>query len=142
MKTLEIHGGRRLFGSVRIQGAKNSVLPILAATLLNSGKSVIHNCPRLKDVDTAFCILRRLGCDAVYRDGCAYIDTSGVCGHEIPDELMREMRSSVMFLGAIIGRCGCAKISYPGGCELGARPIDLHLKAFREMGVEINENHG
>lgn len=142
MTTIKITGGRQLAGSVKIHGAKNSVLPILAATLLHEGKSVIHDCPWLKDVQTTFRILRKLGCEVRYEDGTAYINAEGICGHQIPDDLMREMRSSVVFLGAIIGRCGSARVSYPGGCELGARPIDLHLKAFREMGVRIEENHG
>ncbi len=142
MTTIKIEGGRQLSGSIRIHGAKNAVLPILAATLLHEGKSVIHDCPKLKDVETTFRILRKLGCDVQYEDNTAYIDAVGICGHQIPDDLMREMRSSVVFLGAIIGRCGNARVSYPGGCELGARPIDLHLKAFREMGVCITEDHG
>lgn len=142
MTTIKIDGGRKLAGSIRIHGAKNSVLPILAATLLHDGKSVIHDCPKLKDVKTTFRILRKLGCGVKYENSTAYIDAEGICGHQIPDDLMREMRSSVVFLGAIIGRCGRARVSYPGGCELGARPIDLHLKAFREMGVRISENHG
>lgn len=142
MTIIRIEGGRKLGGSIRIHGAKNSVLPILAATLLHEGRSVIHDCPDLRDVETTFCILRKLGCEVRYENHTAYINAEGICGHQIPDELMREMRSSVVFLGAIIGRCGTARVSYPGGCELGARPIDLHLKAFREMGVSIVENHG
>ena len=96
----------------------------------------------LKDVQTTFRILRKLGCEVRYEDSTAYINAEGICGHQIPDDLMREMRSSVVFLGAIIGRCGSARVSYPGGCELGARPIDLHLTAVREMVVRIVDNHG
>lgn len=142
MERLCVRGGRPLFGSVQIQGAKNSVLPILAATLLNAGVSVIHNCPALSDVDAAIAILRHLGC-AVTRTGTTItVDAATVSRTDIPDPLMREMRSSVIFLGAILARCGEAKLSYPGGCELGPRPIDLHLDALRAMGVEVEERGG
>lgn len=142
MERLCIRGGRPLFGSVRVHGAKNSVLPILAAALLTSGVSVIHNCPALSDVNAAIAILRHLGC-TVTRDGTdVTVDGSTISRTEIPDSLMREMRSSVIFLGAILARCGEASLSYPGGCELGPRPIDLHLEALRTMGVEIHDEGG
>ncbi|MBQ4370580.1 MAG: UDP-N-acetylglucosamine 1-carboxyvinyltransferase [Oscillospiraceae bacterium] len=142
MDVLRIKGGRRLSGSLRIQGAKNSALPILAASILAGGESVIHNCPRLSDVDAAARILRWLGC-SVRREGeSVIVDSSGMNRCDIPDQLMREMRSSVIFLGAILGRCGEARISYPGGCELGPRPIDMHIAALRAMGAEISERNG
>ncbi|MDL2233007.1 UDP-N-acetylglucosamine 1-carboxyvinyltransferase [Ruminococcaceae bacterium OttesenSCG-928-L11] len=136
-----IEGGTRLSGEVRVHGAKNSVLPILAATLLTK-ESILHNCPKLTDVDAACNILTYLGC-GVTREA----ETVGILPQsqdccEIPDSLMREMRSSVVFLGAIIARCGEARISLPGGCELGPRPIDLHLMALEKLGVEIVETHG
>ncbi len=144
MDKLKINGGRRLDGKVRVHGAKNSVLPILAATILCGGECVIRDCPSLSDVKSAFKIIECLGGRTKYDEPSrtAYIDTKDICRWEIPDALMREMRSSVMFLGAIAARMKRADISYPGGCELGARPIDLHLKAFRQMGVKINEVHG
>lgn len=136
-----IEGGRRLAGEIQMHGAKNSVLPILAATLL-TGKSVLHNCPALSDVDAACNILTYLGC-AIERCGDSVIITAdNLNSCDIPDELMREMRSSVVFLGAIIARCGQAKVSLPGGCELGPRPIDLHLMALRKLGTRIEEDHG
>ncbi len=142
MEVLKIKGGRRLSGSLRIQGAKNSALPILAASILADGESVIHNCPRLSDVDAAARILRCLGC-SVRREGeSVIVDSSGMNRCCIPDQLMREMRSSVIFLGAILGRCGEAQLSYPGGCELGPRPIDMHIAALRAMGAEISERDG
>jgi len=142
MDVLRIKGGRRLSGSLKIQGAKNSALPILAASILAGGESVIHNCPRLSDVDAAARILRYLGC-SVRREGeSVIVDSSGMNRCDIPDQLMREMRSSVIFLGAILGRCGEAKLSYPGGCELGPRPIDMHIAALRAMGAEISEQNG
>ena len=142
MNYLRIIGGRALQGELEIQGAKNSVLPILAATLLNRGQSVLHRCPRLQDVDASIRILRRLGCSAEWEGDTLCVHTGAMACGEIPDAMMREMRSSVIFLGAILARCGHAVLSYPGGCELGPRPIDLHLAALRAMGVEIEEKGG
>jgi UDP-N-acetylglucosamine 1-carboxyvinyltransferase len=142
MSIFRITGGKRLFGSIRVHGSKNSVLPILSASLLNSGKTVIHNCPALSDVEAAMEILRHLGCKAERVGDTVYIDASATVRSDIPDYLMREMRSSVIFLGAILARTGKANLSLPGGCELGPRPIDLHLKALREMGAEIDEDGG
>lgn len=142
MDRLVIEGGRPLEGMARVHGAKNAVLPILAATVLNSGVNVIHGCPDLKDVRSSVNILRHLGC-SVHREGDALtVDSSGVTNCEISEELMHEMRSSVIFLGAILARFGRAVTSLPGGCELGPRPIDLHLKAFRQLGISIEEEHG
>lgn len=142
MNYLKITGGVRLHGELEIQGAKNSVLPILAATLLNAGESVIHHCPKLQDVDASIRILKQLGCSARWEGTTLTIHTQDMNCGEIPDHLMREMRSSVIFLGAILGRCGRAVLSYPGGCELGPRPIDLHLDALRAMGAQIEERGG
>lgn len=142
MSKLIIDGGRRLKGEVRLQGAKNSVLPVLAATLLIKGISVIHNCPDISDVDVALKILRFLGCICERAGDTVTVDASDVICDRIPDELMREMRSSVMFLGAILSRCKSAVISSPGGCELGPRPIDLHLKALSELGYDIDDKNG
>lgn len=137
-----VEGGRRLSGEVTVQGAKNSVLPILAATVLGCGETVLLNCPRLRDVETSIKILQSLGC-AVHWEGCALIvDSSGLNGWEISDGLMREMRSSAVYLGALLARCGQAKLSYPGGCELGPRPIDLHLSGLRRLGADIREDGG
>ena len=139
---LLLRGGRPLSGEVKIQGAKNSVLPILAATLLARGQVVLRSCPRLRDVDASVRILRSLGCDARWEGDDLTVDTAGMdcCG--ISDDLMREMRSSAVFLGAMLARCGQADLSYPGGCELGPRPIDLHLSGLRELGAEIREEGG
>ncbi|MCD7843328.1 MAG: UDP-N-acetylglucosamine 1-carboxyvinyltransferase [Clostridiales bacterium] len=138
MRVLRVRGGRPLSGAVAVHGAKNSVLPILAAAILAGGVSVIHNCPALTDVDAAVAILRHLGC-RVQREGeTVTVDSTTLTRMDIPDALMREMRSSVIFLGAILARCGQAELSFPGGCELGPRPIDLHLSALRSMGAEID----
>ena len=137
-----INGGKRLDGAVEVQGSKNSSLPILAATLLTKGENIIFNCPLLSDVDIALRILRFLGCKACVQNGAALVSCDGLNKYDIPDEFMREMRGSIIFLGALLSRCGRALLSFPGGCELGPRPIDLHLKALRAMGAEITERYG
>ena len=142
MSQLLIRGGRPLRGEVAIQGAKNSVLPILAATLLTAGQVEVRNCPRLRDVDASVRILQSLGCQARWEGASLLVDTAGLNGCAISDTLMREMRSSAIFLGAILARCGQAELSYPGGCELGPRPIDLHLNGLRELGAEIDDSGG
>ena len=142
MSTYIVEGGRPLKGSVRVHGAKNSVLPILAACLLAPGECVIHNCPELSDVRASLDILRRLGCRAERQGETVVVDASAPTGWEVPDALMREMRSSVIFLGAILGRMGQAQMCAPGGCELGPRPIDLHLAAIRALGGAVEEAEG
>lgn len=142
MAEIVINGGKKLSGKLTVQGAKNSVLPILAGTVLCDGECEIHNCPNLSDVDTCLKILSLLGCSCKREGSTVIVDGRGVKNHNIPDQLMREMRSSVVFLGAIIGRTNKAVISSPGGCELGPRPIDLHLSSLKKMGVEITEEHG
>ena len=139
MSVFTIHGGRPLGGGLAIHGAKNSVLPILAATVLCPGVSVIHNCPPLSDVAASAAILEHLGCKVEQQGDTVTVDASVLTRDDVPDALMREMRSSVIFLGAILGRLGRARMSYPGGCELGPRPIDLHLSALRALGADIQE---
>ena len=142
MSYLMIGGGRPLHGRIAVQCAKNSVLPVLAAALLAGDACRIAACPRRSDVETAVEILRHLGCTAQWDGGDLLVDTTHISRCDIPEELMRKMRSSVIFLGAILSRCGQAELSYPGGCELGPRPIDLHLTALRTLGAEINEIGG
>ena len=142
MAEIIIEGGKRLMGTIGIQGAKNSVLPVLAATVLCEEPCVIHNCPSLSDVETSIKIMRNLGCVCEKTGDTVKADSRELVSNQIPDDLMREMRSSVVFLGAIIGRTGKALISSPGGCELGPRPIDLHLSALERMGVTVTEEHG
>ena len=142
MSAYIIEGGHPLDGSVQIHGAKNSVLPILAACLLAPGECVIHNCPELSDVAASLDILRHLGCRAERQGDAVVVDASAPTGWDVPDALMREMRSSVIFLGAILGRMGRAELCAPGGCELGPRPIDLHLGAIRGLGGRITEDGG
>ena len=136
-----IDGPAELSGELTVQGAKNSTLPLLAAALLCKGQTVLHNCPDLSDVDTALRILEHAGCRCK-REGHDLIVDSAVTQCEIPEELMRSMRSSIVFLGAMISRCGSARLCAPGGCELGPRPIDLHLSSLRRLGVDIVETGG
>ncbi len=142
MSKIYINGGRKLNGEISIHGAKNSALPILAATLLCSGESILHNCPCLSDVDVSVKILKSLGCRCTRDGNTVTVDAGDVSGNEIPDNLMREMRSSIVFLGAIIGRTKSALVSSPGGCELGPRPIDIHIASLEQLGVQITEDHG
>ena len=142
MSQLLIKGGKQLEGELSVQGAKNSVLPILAATLLTKEPVVLQGCPRLRDVDASLRILHALGCTARWDNDDLVIDSSGMNDWRISDDLMREMRSSAIFLGAILARCGQAELSYPGGCELGPRPIDLHLAGLRDLGTEISDAGG
>ena len=137
-----VQGGQTLRGSVPISGAKNSVLPILAATLLNGGRNVLHNCPDLRDVRSAIQILEHLGCKVSREGDTVTVDSTVVDRWDVPHELMREMRSSVIFLGPILARCGRARLSLPGGCDIGQRPIDLHLSALRKLGEVIREQGG
>ncbi|MGM9936906.1 MAG: UDP-N-acetylglucosamine 1-carboxyvinyltransferase [Candidatus Ornithomonoglobus sp.] len=142
MNKLVIEGGVPLKGEITVQGAKNAVLPILAATVLAGDECVIHNCPWLRDVEKTGVVLEKLGCILKREYSTLCVDSAGVNSCRIDEKLMREMRSSIIFLGAILARCGKAEVGMPGGCPIGLRPIDLHLKALRQMGAEIIEDHG
>lgn len=142
MEKYIINGGYKLEGEINIPGAKNSVLPILAASVLTGKTSIISNIPNLKDVDIMVKLLSHLGAKVTFEDNIITVDSSGINKMYLPEELVREMRSSIILMGAMISRFGEVKISYPGGCEIGPRPIDLHLKFLRQMGAEIEEAHG
>ena len=142
MSILNIEGGRPLTGKLPVQGAKNSALPVLASSILCETCSVIHNCPRLSDVDASLRILECLGCSVKQEADTITVDSSGINRFDIPDNLMREMRSSIVFLGPVCAKMGRARLSFPGGCELGPRPIDLHLSALQQLGLTIEEDHG
>ena len=142
MEKIIVQGGRTLHGTLRVQGSKNAALPILAACVLVNGVCRIANCPDLSDVNAAVRILRHLGC-AVKRDGdCLTVDARSVFRAAIPNGLMREMRSSIVFLGSVLARVGRASLFAPGGCEIGLRPIDLHLSSLRALGAQIREDNG
>lgn len=142
MSVFEINGGRRLKGSIAVQGSKNSVLPILSAAYLAAGESVIHNCPRISDVDTTLSILAMFGCRVRREGNTVVIDSTDVHGNEIPRELMCGIRSSVLFLGPVAARMKNAVIFSPGGCRIGQRPIDLHIRAMQLLGCSVSENDG
>lgn len=140
MDIWHIRGKRALEGTCFVQGSKNATLPIIAASIICPARSELMNVPQLRDVDAALRILRHIGCTAEQRGGEVYIDSTYLSCSAIPHELMVEMRSSVIFMGALLARCGEARLSLPGGCQLGKRPIDLHLSALRTMGAEIDED--
>lgn len=142
MEQYHISGGRKLEGEYEVTGSKNAVLPILAATIATGNLSKIKSCPNLSDVQNMFTILRNLGCKVTKENDEVLIDTTSINSYTIPEHLMREMRSSVFLMGPMIARFGKVTMSYPGGCEIGLRPIDIHLSALRRLGVTINESHG
>lgn len=142
MSHITICGTSPLSGEISVQRAKNSVLPILAATLLHRGSSRITHCPRLGDVEAAADILRHLGCK-VHREGQdLLVDAASLTTQTIPPALMGRCRASILFLGALLARCGEASVGFPGGCPLGPRPIDLHLHALRTLGAECRQQDG
>ena len=142
MAAYMIEGGVPLYGELSVHGAKNAALPVLAAALLPP-ESRIEACPLLTDTTAAMDILSVLGCKVRREaDGAVLVDTASADRWEVPERFMREMRSSIIFLGAILARFGRARVSSPGGCELGPRPIDLHLAALEKMGAVIREDHG
>ena len=142
MSSYIIEGGHKLEGTVKISGSKNSALPIIAATILNAGKTTLYNVPNIQDTQMMYKILETLGAKIEKKNGKIKIDTSKIEKFEIPPELMHKMRSSVILAGALIGRYKKATFSYPGGCDIGSRPIDLHLKSFEKLGIQVNQNHG
>lgn len=140
MAIWHVTGGRRLCGTCFVQGSKNAVLPILAASVITPAVTELMNVPQLSDVTASLRILRRLGCTAEQQGNDVYIDSSTINCCEIPAELMESMRSSVLFMGALLARCGEVRLSRPGGCRLGERPIDMHLSALEALGAEIEED--
>ena len=137
-----IDGGEKLYGKVEIQSAKNTVLPLLAASVLTDEQVKIRGVPTIIDVENMLRILSEVGCEIKRQKDCAVIDSSNAVSHEIPPRLTKELRSSVFMLGSVLTRFRKAKISYPGGCDIGLRPIDLHLSGLKRLGVEISEEGG
>lgn len=139
MEYLEIEGGGPLRGEVRIQGSKNAALPILAASVLYPGVTVLHNCPRISDVENMLEILKGLGCRTDWKEETLTIDAAAVRSGQVPEQYATRMRSSLMLLGSLLGRTGEAQVPYPGGCIIGKRPINIHVDALRQMGAEVTE---
>src|SRR6266850_6972140 len=143
MDRFRIRGGRMLEGSVRVSGAKNAVLPALAASLLTDQMVTLHNVPRVNDVTTMFRVLEHLGAEAVVEDGASCrVRVGSLREPEAPYDLVRKMRASVLVLGPLIARFGRARVSLPGGCAIGERPIEMHLSALRSLGATIDLAHG
>jgi len=142
MDRLIVAGRRRLEGTVRINGAKNSALKLMAASLLAQGETVIENVPRIVDCLTMAEVLEHLGAVVTWEGGSVSIDTSQAAGLETPYELVRKMRASIIVLGPLLARHGRARVAMPGGCNIGSRKIDLHLKGLERIGVEFSYEHG
>lgn len=143
MESIYVHGGIALQGQVGVQGSKNAVLPVLAATLLTEGTNIIKNCPRLTDVYHMQTLLKNLGCMVIWKEGKLKVNAGRVdtlhALSAMSGEAVRGMRSSITLLGALLARCGEIRMEYPGGCVIGKRPIDLHMEALRKMGVHFEE---
>ena len=142
MRILRVEGGRRLCGQIRVGCAKNAVLPMLAASLLAGGPVRLSDAPDISDVEHMLEILRMLGCCAAREEGELRIDPSGLKEEALPDRLAKKLRSSIFLLGPMLGRLRRAVVTYPGGCDIGLRPIDLHLQGLRALGVRIDERNG
>lgn len=135
MSSIEVIGGEQLKGELKIQGSKNAALPVLAATILNKGISILKNCPKILDVFHMVKILEELGCKTSWDDNTLTVDSSTANVSKVSEDSVRKMRSSILYLGAILGRFHEVTIAYPGGCSIGKRPINLHLDAIKKMNV-------
>src|SRR5438552_5453711 len=142
MDKLVVEGGNRLQGEVAIGGAKNSALKLMAAALLAEGETVIENVPRIADCLTMADVLERLGAGVAWDGSALRIDASGALEVETPYELVSQMRASIVVLGPLLARQGRARVAMPGGCNIGSRKIDLHLKGFERMGASFSYEHG
>ena len=142
MDKLVVHGGKRLKGNVKISGAKNAVLPIMASSLLVNGTTIIHNVPDLRDTRTFIKLLEILGAKCTLKDSTLSIDASDITSLEAPYDLVKTMRASFYVMGPLLGRFGESKVSLPGGCAWGPRPVDYHLKGFEKLGATIDLNQG
>lgn len=142
MQKLHIEGGHKLFGELEVPTAKNALLPIIAASIMAKGEVCIHNCVKLVDVFSMIDILNSIGCGCIWVDNTLIINSENIHSHSIKEEYTKKIRSSIFMLGPMLSVLGKAKVAYPGGCNIGARPIDLHLHGLRELGVKIEEKHG
>src|ERR671914_1050771 len=142
MERFFVEGGSRLHGEVGISGAKNAALKLIAAALLAPGRSVLHNVPRIKDVETMLAVLDGLGASSEFSGNTLSIDASGVDSYTAPYDLVRQMRASIVVLGPLVARFGEAEVSAPGGCNLGLRKFNFHLDGLRALGAQVGLDHG
>lgn len=143
MDKIIVRGGKRLNGTVKVEGAKNAVLPVIAASLLASdGKSIIRDVPSLSDVYTINEVLRYLNAEVEFQNNMVHIDATRELSAEAPFEYVRKMRASVLVMGPLLARLGRARVALPGGCAIGTRPIDQHLKGFEAMGAVVKVGNG
>ncbi len=142
MSSYIVDGGNLLRGDIKLQGCKNSVLPILAASILNRNETILHNVPNIKDVATMIKILRSLGCSVEWEGSSVIINSRNINNMKVSEDLVRQMRSSIIFMGSLVGLKKESRFAYPGGCEIGIRPIDLHLKTLRMLGANIYDDGG
>ncbi|MDL2217852.1 UDP-N-acetylglucosamine 1-carboxyvinyltransferase [Christensenellaceae bacterium OttesenSCG-928-M15] len=142
MSKIMVTGGTPLVGEIQVKGAKNAALPILAATLLAKEPVYLYGCPRLSDVENMIALMRSLGCSIRWEEDVLFVDTRSAQQHEMPDHLLKAIRSSIFLLGPMVARFQKATAKFPGGCEIGLRPIDLHIAALKMLGVTINEEKG
>ncbi len=142
MDSICVHGGVALQGRVRVQGSKNAALPILAGALLTRGENTIYNCPKISDIFQMQQLLKSIGCVVKMRSDCVSVDASHVQMQRMPAEAVQGMRSSVCMLGALLSRCKQVVMEYPGGCVIGARPIDMHIRALEQMGAVFEVKNG
>lgn len=138
MEVYHIKGGNVLSGEIEVCGAKNAALPLLAASVMTRGNNLFTSCPHISDVDSMIKILKALGCEIFVDEGQVHINSDGMSSFRIPDSLMREMRSSVFLAGSLLARCGEAVISNPGGCDIGKRPIDIHIEGLKKLGAFVD----
>ena len=140
MPYYRVRGGNRICGKTSIGGGKNAALPILAALVLTKGQTILHNVPHIADIHLSIDILRHLGCRAELDNHTLTVTHDGITATALPAELVTKMRSSILFMGAMLGATGQVTIASPGGCQIGTRPIDLHLEGLRQMGVTIEDD--
>lgn len=139
---IQIRGGRRLEGEIAVQGSKNTVLPVLAACLLSKGRSRLYHCPRIHDVFMMTGVMEHLGCQITWVGHTLTVDTTQIHSEDLPYEYTGNFRASVLLMGALMGREGYVSMGKPGGCRIGSRPIDFHLKGFQSLGAEVTEEEG
>ncbi|MCI0407872.1 MAG: UDP-N-acetylglucosamine 1-carboxyvinyltransferase, partial [Acidobacteria bacterium] len=143
MDKIRVRGGKQLQGVLRVSGAKNAVLPAMAASLLTSEPIVLENSPQVRDVSTMLRVLQRMGAAEPQREGSRLtLRVPEIVSAEAPYDLVKTMRASVLVLGPLLARCGAARVSLPGGCAIGARPVNLHIAALQKLGARIEVEHG